>query len=552
MTLRIALQITVLVGLSMITFGSVAGNQFFSVDDASFIEENQIQHVLQLDSKGFFDIWSRPTLGLYIPIPNLAWATLAKMSESSAEDPAKLGHAAFPDQRFDPAVFHLASLVCHVLAGLMVFGSLVLLGSGPWGAFFGAAVFLFHPVQVEGIAWASLLKDLLATLFATTALLFYILSSRRDAHSDDPRSVSFRIYHALAFVFYVFALCSKPAAIVLPLIIGLIGLLILNRPFGTLAKQLIPWALCAIPIVIVTSNVQLEDAAVQYEIVDVMLRPIIALDALTFYLLKLVAPLQLTFDYGRSPESVLESSWTFITWTPPIAIAALVFRERKHHPWLAVACGVFLLGVLPTLGLKAFAFQTFSTVTDHYLNLSMLGVAIGVGFGVQVALQKLQKANKAPASFALVGIALLIALCFKSHSQINHWQTSEAIYGHAIAVNTKSWFSHRMLGLEQELRDDPDQALIHYRRSMAINGNTYGHSELFYRMNEAKDYERALEIISDVVDRHHRDTDYFTRAQIHFSLGRLSDSVKDLEEARRQSPPPDLAARIDRALAELR
>ena len=155
----------------------------------------------------------------------------------------------------------------------------------------------------------------------------------------------------------------------LPFIIVLIGLALLKRPIRRLLREMIPWALCAVPIMAVTSNVQLVDAAAQFEILDYHLRPLIALDALSYYLVKLVAPLELAFDYGRSPGQVLSLSWVYVTWIPPLILGAFVYLKRRQYPYLLVGYGVLILGLLPTLGLRTFSFQTFSTVTDHYLNL---------------------------------------------------------------------------------------------------------------------------------------------------------------------------------------
>ena len=63
-----------------------------------------------------------------------------------------------------PWPFHAISLMAHVLAALLVYALLrrLVQASSPWPAWLGAALFAVHPVQVEAVAWASGLKDVLA------------------------------------------------------------------------------------------------------------------------------------------------------------------------------------------------------------------------------------------------------------------------------------------------------------------------------------------------------------------------------------------------------
>jgi hypothetical protein len=64
---------------------------------------------------------------------------------------------------FDAVRQHAASLVLHLVAGMLVYALAVGL-LAPWGATFAAAVFLLAPWQVEAVAYASARADILVTL----------------------------------------------------------------------------------------------------------------------------------------------------------------------------------------------------------------------------------------------------------------------------------------------------------------------------------------------------------------------------------------------------
>ena len=152
----------------------------------------------------------------------------------------------------------------------------------------------------------------------------------------------------------------------------------------------------------------------------------------------------------------------------------------------------------------------------------------------------------------ILAIVLVSLLGVMSRVQLAHWKDSHAVFRRTLAVNPDSWFSYRMLGLERQLADDPGAALRYFRKSMAINGNTYGHSELFRSLHDAGDLARADEVISDVVRRHRRPGDYFARAEVRYRLNRIDEAIADLEEASRRNPPPEMAGRIAHALDTLR
>jgi len=55
-------------------------------------------------------------------------------------------------------------------------------------------------------------------------------------------------------------------------------------------------------------------------------RLLVAGDAFAFYLGKLIAPIHLNFDYGRTPDVVLGHKWVYATAVVPIVAALLLWR----------------------------------------------------------------------------------------------------------------------------------------------------------------------------------------------------------------------------------
>ena len=73
-----------------------------------------------------------------------------------------------------PLGHHIASLLLHGLAAALVFALGRALGVMDLGAAAGAAIFAFHPVQVEVVAWISSRGDLLAAVGVLAAVLVHL------------------------------------------------------------------------------------------------------------------------------------------------------------------------------------------------------------------------------------------------------------------------------------------------------------------------------------------------------------------------------------------
>jgi len=108
----------------------------------------------------------------------------------------------------NPAPFHAANVLIHLLNTALVCGLGVRLLRGHWHGLLAGALYGVHPVLVESVAFVSSRYDLMATLFLLTALWLEVRL----------QGVARVIGVATAFLF---ALLCKEMAITLPLVIGL-------------------------------------------------------------------------------------------------------------------------------------------------------------------------------------------------------------------------------------------------------------------------------------------------------------------------------------------
>src|SRR4029453_13936748 len=69
--------------------------------------------------------------------------------------------------------FLLGNLLMHAATTVLLFLLLARTTGSPWPAFFVAAVFGWHPLHVESVAWVSQRKDVLCGFFSAAALLLH-------------------------------------------------------------------------------------------------------------------------------------------------------------------------------------------------------------------------------------------------------------------------------------------------------------------------------------------------------------------------------------------
>ncbi len=75
--------------------------------------------------------------------------------------------------RLNPAGPHLVNILFHSVNAGLLFALLFRLTNKLWPAAFVAALFAWHPLHVESVAWISERKDVLSTFFALLTLWSY-------------------------------------------------------------------------------------------------------------------------------------------------------------------------------------------------------------------------------------------------------------------------------------------------------------------------------------------------------------------------------------------
>lgn len=518
---------------AVFTMGRVVNNEFLWWDDNVNLHHNPDMNPPTFHS--VIKYWWTPAQALYIPVTYSIWGVLAWMARLRVADDMGI--------QLNPMVFHAASVLVHAGAAALVFALLCELRIKRWAAMLGAVLFAVHPVQVETVAWAAGMKDLLCGFFSVLSLLLYV----RFRTSDEDGKAR-RLYIG-AIAAFVLGMLSKPTAMVVPAMAGAIDLWLLRKPVKKVVLALWPWFVLSIGCMVLTRIVQ------QAQVLGISWhnRPLVAGFSVTFYLYKLIWPAHLGFDYGWLPQRVLELRWIWVISAMPLVLGVALWILRRRMPYLWVGFALFVTGMLPVAGFVPFLFQFYSTVADHYLYLPMVGVAMAAGWMISRA--------SSPAAVGVCSVILAV-LSVRSIAQSGYWYDDVALCNHTIEISPRSAASYNNLGVLMDRRGNLLEAAKHLKKSIELrpqsNLSRQNYVWVLARLNRIDEAIAEIEEIirinptlppplrTNMVDEH-----YFL-AMALMNLHRYAEAIPHFEATLRLKPDhPAAAAELAQARRKL-
>ncbi|MGD0463349.1 MAG: hypothetical protein ABSB74_12765 [Tepidisphaeraceae bacterium] len=528
----------------LLVFGRILSNDFVNWDDNPLIYSNPniasptfaglLHHLNPKDPSNS---------EMYDPLVFTLWWSLAHVARTETPD--------FLGSKLNPYVYHAASLLVHWLSAWVVLEILRRLKIGDWAALAGALIFAIHPIQTEAVVWATAMKDLLSGLLALLAIWRYIAALQ----SPDGRR---KRNYLLATICFAAALLSKPSTVIVPAIVAVIDRIMYGRSWREIGKWIGPWLLLALGCAALTIWVQPPH---KVYVGPPWARPLIAMDALAFYLYKILLPIRLSFDYGRNPTAVLSDPMLhhplYWTWIFPLAAAVVLWRISR--PALTVAGLIFLLGLLPVLGLKTFVFQYYTTVADRYVYISMLGAALAVGWLMDCCRNR-----------TVIGgfVALVAVMGSLSFVQAGRWKDTETLYDFGLRLNETRGLHYLIFGdykdhvaeAAESVKDQQayfEQAADLYREAIRLEPtNSNGYDRLardllrLNRIPEAIDVVRQWIAIEPQVDEKLREKPGSLEAllgSLYLKNGQYPEALASLKRSLQVLPDADTQKMLDTA-----
>ncbi len=451
----------------------------------------------------------------------------------------------------DAGGFHLTNALLHALNVLLFYLFLKNATGSTVKSLLAAALFSFHPLRVESVAWITARKDLLSAFFFLLSLNFWLEYVKNRSKK----------WYWWSFFALGAGLMAKPALVVAPLLFFTLDIWPFRRlesaGWRKIISEKIPFALLAALFSATTLFTQ------RAAIYSTPLADRVATVASTYahYLQKTFWPFHLVIqDSLAFKRAGLGAALAILALLAAIKLA--VWVKRRELGAAAAGWFWFLAALAPVCGILPVG---VNAVADRFTYIPHLGLMAALVWGAGYLLEGFDKAKK-PA--ALLGAALAALLWALSFNQLLLWKDTFTLYSYQVRENPSAYVE-TVLAMANAERGDYDEAVRLYRSSFDKNpldplayrnlGVALGRSG---RLKEAlAAFQRAASMLPEDPESH------YNMAVAAYEAGNIPLALQSLDGAISRKPDhfkarymkgtllarygslPDALAELDRAVA---
>ena len=359
-----------------------------------------------------------------------------------------------------PAGHHLTSVFFHIANVLLLFAWLNGATGALWRSALVAALFAWHPLRVESVAWVAERKDVLSAFFWLLALLAYTRYAKKP---------NFAAYLLVGFLFAC-GLLSKPMVVTLPLVLLLVDFWPLQRltpanfswkTAGWLTLEKLPLLLLALAVSSVNFIAQKAGGATWSPgVLPLPVRLSTALVSYLRYLSKTFWPADLAVIYPYQKHWPL---WlVFVAAAVLIVWSGVVILRARQNPFLGFGWFYFIGTLVPVIGMVQAGPQAMA---DRYMYLPSIGLFVLLVWGAN----ELLAGQPHRTSLAvLMGTAALAACLITTAHQLPYWRNSVKLLLHTVEVTQDNYTAEAYLGCALEDAGYYDAALPFFVESVRV------------------------------------------------------------------------------------
>lgn len=444
----------------------------------------------------------------------------------------------------DPRGHHSTNVLLHTLNALLLLRLLWKLTGDMWPSALAAALFAWHPLSVESVAWIAERKNVLCTFFGLLTLLAYAAyaQKRLSVQSEGTRARS-RLWAWYALALFLFTLClmAKTMLVTLPFVMLLLDYWPLRRistshcglrPWVGLVFEKLPFFLLLVPACVLTVMAESHGGLVApFEQLPFEIRVYNAFRSYVLYLWKAVWPRNLAILYPYPPRDHLAFVGAMAALFL-VAASLLIFRVRKNYPYLLVGWLWFLGTLVPVIGFMQIGQQAMN---DHHAYATLIGIYIAIIF---LARDLIARHHLRPVIPITVVCVLLGSCLFATERQLTYWRDNETLFSHALAITKNNGPAHNHLGVELANQGRFAEAEKHFEESIRLQplwADSYNNlGNLLRFMGRPKE---ALEPLEKAVNlKPNQATMRSNLGEVLCELGRFDEAVTQLKLASKLNP----------------
>lgn len=366
---------------------------------------------------------------------------------------------------------HLTSLLIHVASTAMLFLALNRLTKQLWPSAMVAALFAWHPLHVESVAWIAERKDVLCGFFWFYTLWLYA------RYVEQPS----RWRYFQVFLGFILGVMSKPMIATLPCVLLLLDFWPLRRlgnprqlswehvnwqalrtRFNLILMEKFPFFLIVIWLSFSTLLAQQQVGTVS-EWIPFHMKLQNALVSYATYLGQTFWPVNLCVLYPLR-FNIPTENWmaALLLW---VVLSFLSLRTFRRCPFMLVGWLWFVGVLVPTIGLIQVGQQSHA---DRYTYVPLVGVFIIMVWGIRHLAEQYPRLQRWLTALAVVA---LIASAIMTRRQLPHWEDSVHIFKRVLEVDPRNATACNNLGGELLAWGKPEEALPYLQRAVSLEGH---------------------------------------------------------------------------------
>jgi Tfp pilus assembly protein PilF len=366
----------------------------------------------------------------------------------------------------DPGAHHFVNVWFHVANTLLLFALTKRLTGAVWQSAVVAALFAFHPLRVESVAWVAERKDVLSTCFFLLTLHAYVRYVENSGR---------RLY-ALTFGLFALGLMAKPMLVTLPFVLLLLDSWPLGRTRWVAAAtgaqrntqtrrlllEKVPFLLLVAASCALTLWAQQTGGAVSaLGNLPAQVRVANAVVSYGRYIWMTIWPADLAVIY---PYSVAWEQWQLGgAALLVLGLTVLAFRSARQHPYCAVGWFWYLGTLVPVIGLVQVGRQS---VADRYTYIPSIGLYLALVWVVSTAMSHRHPLRTAVATATVVLLAICLALTWR---QVGFWKNSETLFRRALSVTQDNALAHSNLAAVLMKQKRLEEATDHFQEAVRLD-----------------------------------------------------------------------------------
>ncbi len=429
----------------------------------------------------------------------------------------------------EPKLFHLTSLILHLLNAVLVYIFIRQLKGSPVLAFAVTALFALSPMAIESVAWISERKNLLYTLFFLAALIFYLRYAREKRGAD----------YVISLLMLVLSLLGKAQGVPFVLVISALDIYLgrkwISRP--VILEKLPFYAVVLVFGVIAVLAQQSFWSESPESAQSLTTRLIAGSWALVLYLIRPFAPFGISPLHPYPSFTIHQAGPAFALLLALPALVFIIYLARRKK-WNEIFLGLIFFVVNIILLLKFLPFPAGDYfMADRYAYLPSVGLYFAAGAWFIAGSRNIRIAG------AILLIVMLIHSGWAVSRRLPVWENSvslwtevlrlhpgsvQALNDRANALSRSGQLRLAITDYSEAIRLDPANAFSYNNRGSAIART--GDYETAIR-----DFDRAIDLKPDYADA------LLNRANALFFTGRPGLALADAGEAVRLKPEFTLA-----------